>query len=160
MPLAKHARSPRTDYMPLQNLKEHPRTDYIPCNSCVPYHYLIIFRSSHRLTEHNLDTHNTTLTSMTMGGPTCHHVGKALNTYINYHGRPIPPPCQKGSTLTSTTMGGPSFHHVGKALITYINDHGRLSLPPCRKGSCVSASSKLITSPWREPRSEEHQASL
>ena len=53
MPLAKPAGSPRTDYMPLQNLKEHPRTDYMPCNTCVPYYYIIIFRSSHHLTEHS-----------------------------------------------------------------------------------------------------------
>ena len=89
------------------------------------------------------------------------------------------PPCRKGSALTSRpwearpatmskslytyimTMGGPTCHHVGKALSTYINDHGRPSLPACRKGLCVFASSELITSPWKEPRSEVHtRASL
>ena len=77
MPLAKPARPPRTNYMPSQNLKENPKTDYMPCNTCVPYCYLIIFRSSHRHIEHNLDTHNTTLTSTGMGGQTYHHPGKA-----------------------------------------------------------------------------------
>ena len=119
IPLAKPTISPRTNYMPLQNLKEHPRTDYMPCNTCVPYYYLIIFRSSHPHMEKNTYTHNT--------------------------------------TLTSTTMGGPTWHHVGKDLNTYINDHGRNNLPPCRKGICVSPSSRLITSTWKEPRSEVHQ---
>ena len=36
------------------------------------------------------------LTSTTMGGPACHHAGR-LNIYINDHGRPSLPPCQKGS---------------------------------------------------------------
>ena len=81
MPLAKPAGSPRIDYMPLQNLKEHPRTDYMPCNTCVPYCYLIIFRSSHRHTEHIPDTHNTTLTSTSMGGQTYHHPGKAQHLH-------------------------------------------------------------------------------
>ena len=84
MPLPKPARSPRTNYMPLQNLKEHPRTDYMPCNTCVPYYYLIIFRSSHCHTEHSLDTNNKSLTSTTMGGPTCHHVGKA-SQHLHQH---------------------------------------------------------------------------
>ena len=44
-------------------------------------------------------------------------------------------------SLTSMTMGGPS-------------------LPPGWKGLCVSVSSRLITSPWKEPRSEVHRASL
>ena len=74
-----------------------------------------------------------------MGGPTCHHVEKALSTYINAHGRPSLTPCRKGSVLTSTTMGGPSCHRVGKALNTYINAHGRPSVPPCRKGSTLKS---------------------
>ena len=155
MPLGKPAGYSKTDYMPLQNLKEHPRTDYMPCNTCVPYYYLIIFRSSHCHTEHNPDTHNTTLTSTTMGGRTCHHVGKDLSSYINDHGRPTLPPCWKGSwhlhqqsweahpatmskrlsALRSMTMAEPAYRHVGKALNTYINDHGRPNLPPCQKGS-------------------------
>ena len=105
MPLAKHAGSPMTDYIPLQNLKEHPTTDYMPCKSCVPYCYLIIFRSSHRHMEHNPDAHNTTLTSMTMGGPSFHHVRKALNTYIHWHGRTHLLPSMKGSCV-SLRLGG------------------------------------------------------
>ena len=142
MPLAKPARSPKTDYMPLQNLKERPRTNYMPCDTSVPYYYLIIFKSSHRHTEHSPDTHNTTLTSTTMGGLACHHVGKTLNTYINDHGRPSLPPCRKGSQHLHQRPWEAQPATMSKRL------------------SCVSTSSRLITSPWREPRSEEHQASL
>ena len=78
MPLAKPTKSPRTDYMPLQNLKEHPRIDYMPCNTYVPYYYLIVFISSHRHMEHNLDTHNKTLTFIGMVGQTYYHLGKGF----------------------------------------------------------------------------------
>ena len=105
IPLAKPTRSPRTDYMPLQNLNEHTKTNYMPCNTCVPYYYLIIFRSSHRHTEHKPDTHNTTLTSTTMGGLACHHVKKALSTYIHWHGRTHLLPSRKGSCV-SLPLGG------------------------------------------------------
>ena len=159
MPLAKPARSPRTNYMPLQNLKKHPRTDYMPCNTCVSYYYLIIFKSSHRHAEHSPNTHYTALTSTTMAQPATMSK-RLISTYINANGRFSLPPCRKGLALTSTTMGGPACHHVGKDLNTYINAHGRPNLPPCWKGSCVSVSSRLINSPWRESRFEEHQASL
>ena len=65
----------------------------------------------------------------------------------------------KGSTLTSTGMVGHIYYHLRKGF-ALTSDHGRPSLPPCRKGSCVSVYSRLITSPWREPRSEVHQESL
>ena len=64
------------NYIPLQNLKEHTKNNYIPWNTSEPYCHLITFRSSHCHTEHNLDTHNTTLTFIGMVGQTYYHLGK------------------------------------------------------------------------------------
>ena len=51
----------------------------------------------------------------TMGGPACHHVGKARPTLISDHGR------------------NTSNIHVRMAHPTLTSDHGRPNLPPCQK---------------------------
>ena len=66
---------------------------------------------------------------MTMGGPTDHHVRTDLHLYLTMGG--LAYHHVKMALHLHLTMGGPSYHHVRKAL-------------------------GLITSPWKEPRSEVH----
>ena len=89
---------------------------------------------------------------LTMGGTNPLAMSKRHKTYIWPWKEPILSPCHKGFALTYNHGRNQSYNHVRRAQHLHPTTEG----PTFHHGGKAL---RLINSPWREPRSREHQAS-
>ena len=92
MPLQNLKEHPRTDYMPLQNLKEHPTVTSSSSDHLIVTRSTAQIHITQRLHQRPWEAHPATMSE------------RLLNTYINAHGRPILPPCRKGSCVSVSSV--------------------------------------------------------